>query len=259
MIHTIIFFLITSAFAIPPREIPPHLLSQYSMNGKAQIIKWYIDNVNSSGKEPVFTEKDFEKNFEKISKRENLHYAEDPLLHDIFQEFPGIVKGKDVFIPGSEEPVFESYALYYGAKSVLVTDYQPIKIEGPAKYNVSFQSMADFWKNPKVFDLLISFSNFEHDGLGRYGDPLNPNGDLETMKKLLAITKPGGFMILAVPYVPEQDYVVFNAHRIYGPARLPLLIKDWDLIKTWNNVTGRTDKNFAHAIMLLQNPARPKF
>ena len=34
------------------------------------------------------------------------------------------------------------------------------------------------------FDGMISFSSLEHSGLGRYGDGLNPYGDLITMAKV---------------------------------------------------------------------------
>ena len=35
------------------------------------------------------------------------------------------------------------------------------------------------------FDACVSISSYEHDGLGRYGDPLNPDGDLEEAMKEL--------------------------------------------------------------------------
>lgn len=57
---------------------------------------------------------------------------------------------------------------------------------------------------------------------GRYGDPLNPDADLEAMARVRSILKPGGLLLLTVPVGP--DVLVFNLHRRYGPARLPLLL-----------------------------------
>eukprot|EP01034_Spumella_vulgaris_P027181 gene27182-33867_t len=57
------------------------------------------------------------------------------------------------------------------------------------------------------FDIAISLSAFDHDGLGRYGDPLNPR----------------------VPIGP--DVVVFNLHRRYGVIRLPLLLEGWEEVE----------------------------
>ena len=41
------------------------------------------------------------------------------------------------------------------------------------------------------FDAVVSFSSLEHSGLGRYGDQLNPWGDLITMAKVWCVVKPG--------------------------------------------------------------------
>jgi len=38
-------------------------------------------------------------------------------------------------------------------------------------------SMQERLESLYLFDMVFSFSSIEHDGLGRYGDPLNPNGD----------------------------------------------------------------------------------
>ncbi len=77
-------------------------------------------------------------------------------------------------------------------------------------------------------DIAISFSSFEHDGLGRYGDPLNPNGDLEAMQTAKDFLKDDGFMLFGVPQ--GEDCLVWNAHRIYGKKRLPLLLKGWKVL-----------------------------
>jgi SAM-dependent methyltransferase len=77
------------------------------------------------------------------------------------------------------------------------------------------------------FDLVISISNFEHDGLGRYGDPVDPGGDLRAMAEMRALVKPGGILILGVPVA--RDAVVWNAHRLYGRVRLPLLLRGWSI------------------------------
>jgi hypothetical protein len=52
----------------------------------------------------------------------------------------------------------------------------------------------------------------EHIGLGRYGDPLDPQGDLKAMAEL----KRGlaGDLLFAVPI--GKPKVIFNLHRIYS-------------------------------------------
>lgn len=54
----------------------------------------------------------------------------------------------------------------------------------------------------------------EHIGLGRYGDPLDPLGDLQAMRELSRVIMPRGSLLFVVPVgVPR---VCFNSHRVYG-------------------------------------------
>jgi SAM-dependent methyltransferase len=54
----------------------------------------------------------------------------------------------------------------------------------------------------------------EHVGLGRYGDELDPDGDLKAMAELKRVIAPDGSLLLVVPV--GRPRVVFNAHRIYA-------------------------------------------
>jgi len=54
----------------------------------------------------------------------------------------------------------------------------------------------------------------EHVGLGRYGDPLDPDGDLKAMAELERVLAPGGDLLFVAPV--GKPRVQFNAHRIYG-------------------------------------------
>ncbi len=63
----------------------------------------------------------------------------------------------------------------------------------------------------------ISVSSFDHDGLGRYGDPIDPLGDIKAMRLARCIIKREGLLLLAVPI--GEDVVAFNLHRRYGSIR----------------------------------------
>jgi len=54
----------------------------------------------------------------------------------------------------------------------------------------------------------------EHVGLGRYGDPVDYDGDLKAIAELRRVVAPGGTLLIVVPV--GRPRVQFNAHRIYA-------------------------------------------
>ena len=56
----------------------------------------------------------------------------------------------------------------------------------------------------------------EHIGLGRYGDPLDPDGHVKAAGELSRVLAPGGDLYLSVPVGRER--ACFNAHRVFSVA-----------------------------------------
>ncbi len=54
----------------------------------------------------------------------------------------------------------------------------------------------------------------EHVGLGRYGDALDPQGDLKAISELKRVLSPDGDLLFVVPV--GKPRVMFNAHRVYS-------------------------------------------
>lgn len=54
----------------------------------------------------------------------------------------------------------------------------------------------------------------EHVGLGRYGDPIDPYGDIKAAKELTRVLAPGGNLLMVLPV--GRPKIAFNAHRIYS-------------------------------------------
>ena len=66
---------------------------------------------------------------------------------------------------------------------------------------------------------LVSLSSLcapEHFGLGRYGDPVDPEACFKAMKSMQRVLAKGGHLYIAVP-VADESGVAFNAHRIFRP------------------------------------------
>lgn len=85
-------------------------------------------------------------------------------------------------------------------------------------------------KSGKVpqWDSMVTFSSIEHSGLGRYGDTLNPWGDLITMAQSWCLLKPGAKALIGVP--SGKDAINFNANRVYGKIALAHLFANWNQI-----------------------------
>jgi len=90
-----------------------------------------------------------------------------------------------------------------------------------------------------VYDLIVSFSGVEHDGLGRNGDPVNDDGDVAAVREMRMLLKPNGRLLLAVP-TADNDSVVWpktspGPSRLYGPTRLPQLMEGLQLLgRVWD-------------------------
>ena len=54
----------------------------------------------------------------------------------------------------------------------------------------------------------------EHIGLGRYGDHIDPDGDLKAMNELYRVLSPGGNLLFVVPIGHQR--IMYNGHRIYS-------------------------------------------
>ena len=69
----------------------------------------------------------------------------------------------------------------------------------------------------------------EHVGLGRYGDPLDPDGTRKAAAELQRVLAPGGQLLFAVPV--GRPRTCFNAHRIHAPRELPAMFDELELVE----------------------------
>lgn len=69
----------------------------------------------------------------------------------------------------------------------------------------------------------------EHVGLGRYGDTIDPGGDMKAAQELSRVLAVGGYLLFVAPVGnPKID---FNAHRIYGYEQVMSLFPELKLVE----------------------------
>lgn len=81
------------------------------------------------------------------------------------------------------------------------------------------------------FDVIVACSAVEHIGLcGRYGAMEDEDGDLKAMRKIRTLLKDDGLLILTVPVGTDAIYKPW--HRVYGKARMGLLLDGFQIIRS---------------------------
>lgn len=92
-------------------------------------------------------------------------------------------------------------------------DYRPapLHLEGLKSGHADLTNL-HFTNNS--LDSLSCMHTIEHIGLGRYGDPIDPEGDKKACAELSRVLAPGGKLLFVTP-VGSEALIEFNAHRIY--------------------------------------------
>ena len=212
----------------PLSHPPAHLYNEYTLDGKIPMIKWYFNDTNNSVNPPHITKSAYGDFFSNLDNGMFDYYGnEGKAFFEVIKKYPFF--GKNVIIWGLAGINLDAFSLWAGANNVHVVEYNKPIIEHE---KVSVFNISEFQSSNIQSDIAISYSSFEHDGLGRYGDPLNPNGDLIAMQQAHDHLSDEGILLLGIPL--GMDCLVWNAHRIYGKLRLPLLLQNFKLLDVFS-------------------------
>lgn len=210
--------------AVPSADIPQEFWNAFTFDGTIPVSYWYFDDSVVEPKTVSQSSLDFF--CQKAKTREWSYNGElDSFIFQALDDLEEELKDKQVCLMGSFLSWYEGVLLSYGACPIVI-DYHPISTTDA---RVTYLTRAQFAKNPRKFDLILSISRIDHAGLGRYGEPIDPDGDLKEMAFYKQMLNPGGKLLLALPIGP--DALVWNAHRIYGWKRLKTLLKGWKSIQ----------------------------
>lgn len=216
-----------------PKMIPAELLSDFTMDNQLPVRYTYYDQpyLGNNALAPVWTHVLIE-DWISLAKKGilpgNYGIGETNALRDGLKRAPGIQNGR-ILVIGSENPWVESCCLEAGAREVVTLEYghiislhSKVKTITPSDFRFLYLN-----NSLGIFDAVVTFSSVEHSGLGRYGDALNPWGDLITIARGWCVTKAGGSLTIGVMYNYNNEYIEFNAHRWYGKIRYPYLCTNW--------------------------------
>jgi len=197
---------------------------EFSMGNTIPLLDWFIDSMIVAKENDYWDKIYVQELVDKANRRESNYYgATDQHLYSCLDR--NNIEGKSVAILGSVEPQYEAIVLSYGGKPTTI-EYNKLSSNDE---RLNIMTVDEYNKNPIKFDVAFSISSFEHDGLGRYGDPIDPEGDFKAMKNVKEnVLEVGGLLFLAVPV--GIDKCVWNAHRIYGNKRWPKLIEGFEMV-----------------------------
>ena len=124
-----------------------------------------------------------------------------------------------------------SSTLYFSA---IVSSFVPIRFYDYRPADMALDNLtseaADLTALPFADRSLNSLSCMhvvEHVGLGRYGDPLDPEGDLKAISELTRVVSVRGSLLFVVPV--GRPRILFNAHRIYSYDQVLELFPGFEL------------------------------
>ena len=173
--------------------------------------------------------------------RRSLHLTERVVEIPFAIERLRLPKGSRILDVGAR---WSPLPLFFAAMGhrVVAVDLAPFPIQGAGPEFV----VADMRKPPfreGAFDGATIVSTLEHVGLGFYDPKRDPDDYLRLMRQLRVLVRPGGRLVLTVPFgQPEED----GHQRVYDRGRLRRVTEGWTLEtqryairngRTWNEST----------------------
>ena len=221
----------------PPRRPPPELVKNYTIDGQCPISSYIYRDDSSTGQQPSRTHFNQE-TFRKLLERDNVtnvnYYRDKNVLKPALIKYRHTIRDRRVAVIGTVEPWAESMLVNLGAKSVTTIEYSDLVIEHERLTTITPSRLAKQFISSQAdpFDTVFTYSSLEHSGIGRYGDPIAPFGDLEATAQVWCMVKEGGHFILAVPVSNDRQKcsIVWNLERRYGAVRLQHLTANWRVL-----------------------------
>lgn len=134
---------------------------------------------------------------------------------------------------GSRVDGFISHLLVF--RDVHVIDIRPLPFNIPNLHfiqdnAVTLEQIAD-----NSLESISCLHVIEHFGLGRYGDPIDPQAPWAFAKSLIRVLQKDGLLYLSTPVGREKLY--FNAHRVWAVKTILDMFKELELV-SFHSITA---------------------
>ena len=117
--------------------------------------------------------------------------------------------------------------LLFGQR-VCQIDIRPLSIDIGTEFIKDDATELDGIEDNSI-ESLSAISSLEHIGLGRYGDPIDPEGCFKCFRSIQNKVKVGGDIYITVPV--GREHVEFNAHRVFNALTIVDEFNQCDLIE----------------------------
>lgn len=219
----------------PPKYPPEYLINEYTKSGEIPIEGVHYMYERYSGKDALTNVwnksliDDMVRNYNKHIKFGTYYIEDEELVRNCLKNYN--LENKKVAVIGSENPWIEAILTTKNPLSITTIEYGKIKSNFPL---IEVYTPKDFAKktlNENIkFDFVFSYSSLEHSGLGRYGDELEPDGDINAVEEIYCMLKRDGLFFLNVPFANKSS-ILWNVHRYYGPERLKYLMANFEQLE----------------------------
>lgn len=134
------------------------------------------------------------------------------------------IKPQSILDVGSHIGWLYGVGSYYKIKTLDIRG-KPIKLDSEENFVGSAECLPFSDASQEV---VTSICSLEHFGLGRYGDEIDPFGDIKAIAEVYRVLR-GGYYIFTTFVTTGDTYIIFNARRVYSLKEIRKMLKGYKL------------------------------
>lgn len=242
---------------VPPPSIPPSMRSMFTMEGQVLVLSHssirhalgFAGGVFPPQEQPdeewMWTHEAIE---DLITRAYEYTLTPGPnslnrvkTLTDVLADLPELVYQQHWVVWGDSKhfewwkPWMESLILSFGASTVssIVPNPSRYQVDSPHPQLQPINLQQAMLEGPFHGIVLMGLSSA---GVGRHGDKLSPNEDLQQAAASWCLLRRGG--ILIAPTMTETDLLRYPLGRVYGPKRWPHLVANFEVLRIYDDVAA---------------------